>query len=141
MKNYVAIGVLVVLCGLAEVRAQDGAAAASSQGAGKPRLENKLGLTDEQVKKMREIRDSGGSMAEMRAVLTPEQRAEAARMRSGSGAQGTRGARLQGYLGLSDEQMADITRILRDGGSREDVRAVLTPEQRSKYDAMHDTGD
>lgn len=44
-------------------------------------MEDKLGLTDEQVRKMREIRDNGGSMADMRAVLTQEQQVKAARMR------------------------------------------------------------
>jgi Spy/CpxP family protein refolding chaperone len=38
------------------------------------RMQKNLGLTDEQVKQMREIRERGGSREEMRAVLTEEQR-------------------------------------------------------------------
>ena len=38
------------------------------------RMQRNLGLTDEQVKQMREIRERGGSREEMRAVLTEEQR-------------------------------------------------------------------
>ena len=45
------------------------------------RIQNELGLTDEQVTKMREIRDQGGSRADMQAVLTPEQQTKATAMR------------------------------------------------------------
>lgn len=38
------------------------------------RMQKNLGLTDDQVKQMREIRERGGSREEMRAVLTDEQR-------------------------------------------------------------------
>jgi len=38
------------------------------------RMQKNLGLTDDQVKQMREIRERGGSREEMRAVLTEEQR-------------------------------------------------------------------
>jgi len=37
------------------------------------RMQRNLGLTDDQVKQMREIRERGGSREEMRAVLTEEQ--------------------------------------------------------------------
>ena len=40
-------------------------------------MKDSLGLTDEQVQKMREIRDNGGTREEMNAVLTPEQRVKA----------------------------------------------------------------
>jgi Spy/CpxP family protein refolding chaperone len=38
------------------------------------RMQRNLGLTDEQVRQIREIRDRGGSGEEIRAVLTEEQR-------------------------------------------------------------------
>lgn len=39
------------------------------------RMQERLGLTDEQVQQMQEIRANGGSRKDMRAVLTDEQRA------------------------------------------------------------------
>ncbi len=109
---------------------------------GKPphmaQMEDKLGLTDEQVQKMREIRDNGGSMADMRAVLTPEQQVKAAQLRKEhKGDLGERKAQMQQSLGLSDEQVAKMAQIRKDGGSREDMRAILTPEQQAKFDALH----
>jgi len=108
---------------------------------GKPpniaQMEDQLGLTDEQVQKMREIRDNGGSMADMRAVLTPEQQVKAAQLRKEhKGDLAERKAQMQQSLGLSDEQMAKMAQIRKDGGSREDIRAVLTPQQQTKFDAM-----
>ena len=40
-------------------------------------------------------------------------------------------ARMQENLGLSDEQMAQIREIRENGGSREEIRAVLSDEQRA----------
>lgn len=101
------------------------------------RMQNELDLTDEQVKKMREIRDQGGSRAEMQAVLTPEQRARAAGLRKEhAGELEERKARMQEHLGLSNEQMTKMEEIRTQGGTREDMRAVLTPEQQAKFDAM-----
>lgn len=114
-----------------------------AQGGKPPRIaqmEDKLGLTDEQVQKMRAIRDSGGSMADMRAVLTPEQKVKAAQLHKENtehnGGLAEREARMQQALGLSDEQVAKMAQIRKDGGSREDMRAVLTPGQQAKFDAM-----
>ena len=39
--------------------------------------------------------------------------------------------RMQEHLQLSDTQVAEIRSIRENGGSREDVRAVLTDEQRT----------
>jgi periplasmic protein CpxP/Spy len=101
------------------------------------RVQNELDLTDEQVKKMREIRDQGGSRAEMQAVLTPEQQAKAAALRKEhAGERQERQARMQEHLGLSEEQKTKMAEIRKQGGSREDMRAVLTPEQQAKFDAM-----
>ncbi len=102
------------------------------------RMKNDLDLTDEQVKKMREIRDNGGSREEMQAVLTPEQRAKAAEKKTEYRSDRTRRrARVQEELGLSDEQMDKMNAIKRNGGTREDMREVLTPEQQAKWDGMH----
>jgi Spy/CpxP family protein refolding chaperone len=101
------------------------------------RIKNDLDLTDEQVKKMREIRDQGGSRADMQAVLTPEQRAKAAGLREEhQGEREERKAHMQEYLGLSDEQKTKMAEIRKQGGSRDEMRAVLTPEQQAKFDAM-----
>jgi len=99
-------------------------------------LKNDLNLTDEQVKKMREIRDNGGTREEIQAVLTPEQRAKHAALRKQH--QGDRKARkseMQQQMGLTDAQKKQIAEIRRKGGTREEVRAVLTPEQQAKLDA------
>ena len=93
------------------------------------------------------------AVADVRAVLSEEQRtmldthrarrqgqreADTGRWTSGEG-RGMRGrsprmAHLQQALGLSDEQAAEIREIRANGGSREDVRAVLTDEQRVLMD-------
>lgn len=39
--------------------------------------------------------------------------------------------RMQEHLGLSDSQMSQMREIRENGGSREDMRAVLSDEQRS----------
>ncbi len=44
---------------------------------------------------------------------------------------GDRMARMQEQLGLSDEQMKQIREIRENGGSREEMRAVFTDEQRA----------
>jgi Spy/CpxP family protein refolding chaperone len=101
------------------------------------RMQDDLGLTDEQVAKMREIRDSGGTREEMQAVLTPEQRLKAAELKKEhKGERVAARARVQEELGISDEQMEEMNEIRRNGGSREDMRAVLTPEQQVKFDGM-----
>jgi Spy/CpxP family protein refolding chaperone len=101
------------------------------------RIKNNLDLTDEQVKKMREIRDNGGSRADMQAVLTPEQRAKAAGLRKEhAGELEERKAHMQEQLGLSDEQKAKMAELRKQGGSREEMRAVLTPEQQAKAAEM-----
>ena len=41
-------------------------------------------------------------------------------------------ARMQQELGLSDEQMEEMRQIREQGGSREDMHAVLTDEQQDK---------
>jgi Spy/CpxP family protein refolding chaperone len=98
------------------------------------RMKDNLGLTDEQVKKMREIRDQGGSREEMAEVLTPEQRAKAGALRK------EHAAKIQETLGLTREQKKKMAEIRKQGGSREEMRAVLTPEQQAKFDALRGQG-
>jgi Spy/CpxP family protein refolding chaperone len=101
-------------------------------------MKNNLGLTDEQVNQMREIRQAGGTREDVRAVLSPEQQAKAVKLRqSQKGKDMKRKGRLQ-HLDLGDEQVAKIQSIRQSGGSREEIRAVLTPEQRAELDASHD---
>ena len=102
------------------------------------RMQNNLGLTDEQVQQMRDIRQAGGSREDMNAVLNPEQQAKAVKLRkTHKGKGGDRKRRLR-QLDLSDEQKTQIQNIRKEGGSREEVRAVLTPEQQAKLDAAHE---
>ncbi len=140
MKKFVMALSLVLVSNV--VLAQPAAApagASPANGKAPPiaRVKDSLDLTDEQVKKMREIRDGGGTRAEMQAVLTPEQQAKAAALRKAHKSErGDRRDRMQEQLGLSDEQMKEMAAIRQKGGSRADMRAVLTPEQQTKFDAL-----
>jgi Spy/CpxP family protein refolding chaperone len=48
---------------------------------------------------------------------------------------GDRMARMQERLGLSDDQVIQMKEIRESGGSRKDMRAVLTEDQRAQIDA------
>lgn len=87
MKRLITcIFLLVLLSGTAYAQSdQDGDLQKQGQGQGKghgqqgsgdriARMQKNLGLTDDQVKQMVEISESGGSREEMRAVLTEEQK-------------------------------------------------------------------
>lgn len=101
------------------------------------RMQAELELTDEQVAEMRRIREEGGTREEIHAVLTDEQRAKAEQMRKSHGKRGgDKLARMQQHLGLSDEQVAEMRTIRDNGGSREEMNAVLTDEQRAQLDQM-----
>ena len=52
----------------------------------------------------------------------------------GQGKHGERLKRMQQHLQLTDEQVEQIREIRRNGGNREDVRAVLTEEQIQKME-------
>ena len=54
--------------------------------------------------------------------------------RQGRSGGGDRMARMQQILGLSDEQMTQMREIRENGGSREDMSAVLSDEQRAIMD-------
>lgn len=99
------------------------------------RMQSELGLTDEQMQQMKDIRESGGSREDAAAVLTEEQREKMRELREQhpdrSRMQEHR-ARMQVELGLTDEQMRQMHEIRQSGGSREDAAAVLTQEQREK---------
>ena len=51
--------------------------------------------------------------------------------RGGDGRGGDRLARMQQHLSLTDAQVEEIRAIRENGGSREDVRAILSDEQRA----------
>ena len=51
------------------------------------KMQQRLGLTDEQIARMKEIRQNGGSKEDMRAVLTDEQRATMVELRRQRSAQ------------------------------------------------------
>ena len=97
------------------------------------RMQQELGLTDEQVAEMRAIRQSGGSQEEVQAVLTEEQQSKAKEFRIEMKApRGERMSRMQQHLDLSDAQVAQMKEIREQGGSREEIHAVLTQEQQEK---------
>ncbi len=97
------------------------------------RMQQELGLSEDQLQQMREIREQGGSREEMRAVMTEEQQAKAKELRKNSkGDHAQRISRMQEHLGLSDGQVTQMQEIREQGGSREDMQAVLTEEQQAK---------
>lgn len=51
--------------------------------------------------------------------------------------QGARMQHIQQNLGLSQEQVDQIRTIRQNGGGRDEIRAVLTEEQRAKMDQHH----
>ncbi|MEH6593192.1 MAG: hypothetical protein V7746_23175 [Halioglobus sp.] len=99
-------------------------------------IQQELNLSEEQKEQMREIRNRGGSREEIREILTEEQQVKAKKMREGhEGNREQRIARMQKHLDLSDEQVVKMHQILEEGGSREEIQAVLTDEQRTKLKA------
>lgn len=101
----------------------------------KARMQQELGLSEEQMEQIREIREQGGTREDVHAILTEEQQAKAKELRETHEAKrAQRMVQMQERLDLSDEQIAQIKDIRAQGGSREDVQAVLTDEQKSKAD-------
>jgi Spy/CpxP family protein refolding chaperone len=97
------------------------------------RMHQALGLSAEQVEEIEAIKDAGGSREDIQQVLTEEQREKAAQLREKRHAKfAARLGRMQEHLGLSDDQVAEMKAIRESGGSREDVHAVLTDEQRDQ---------
>ena len=99
------------------------------------RMQAELGLSDEQMQQMKEIRESGGSREDAAAVLTEEQREKMRELREqhpDRARMQEHRARMQVELGVTDEQMQQMHEIRRNGGSREDAAAVLTEEQRAQ---------
>ena len=100
------------------------------------RMQQELGLSEEQMQQMREIREQGGSRDDMQSILTDEQQGKMREMRaSNKGERGQRMTRMQENLGLSDEQMQQMQQIREQGGGREEMHAVLTDEQRATVEA------
>lgn len=97
------------------------------------RMQQELGLSEEQVQQMREIREQGGSREDMQSILTDEQQGKMQEMRANNkGGREQRMTRMQENLGLSDEQMHEIRE---QGGGREEMHAILTDEQRATMEA------
>ena len=98
------------------------------------RMRQHLNLSDAQVEEMQRIRDEGGSREAMRAVLTEEQRVRMQEAREAHGK--TMRKRMRQELDLTDDQVAEMQRIREQGGSREEMHAVLTDDQRARLQAM-----
>ncbi|MCX2980270.1 hypothetical protein EYC98_05230 [Halieaceae bacterium IMCC14734] len=99
------------------------------------RMQQHLGLSDEQVQQMQAIRDDGGSREDMQAVLTAEQREKMEQHRASKGKGGDRLARMQKHLQLTDDQVEQMREIRANGGGRDEMQAVLTEEQRQQLEA------
>lgn len=101
------------------------------------RMQEELGLTEEQVEQIREIRESGGGREEIHEVLTEEQQAKAHELRSQRKEKHAgKLERMQEELELTDEQLAEMREIRESGGSRKDMHAVLTDEQQAKFEEL-----
>ncbi len=91
-----------------------------------------LTLTPEQTAKIRQIRRE--SRAQIQSLLTPEQQEQfAGGRKQGSLSPGQEATERKGLrdLNLSPEQRAQIRQIQRS--SREQIQALLTPEQQQQY--------
>jgi Spy/CpxP family protein refolding chaperone len=136
MKYGITLALLAVMSAPLVGIAADGKPAVTDEQLSK--MQQQLQLSDEQVAKMRQIRDDGGSRKDMRAVLTDEQKAQGqAKVKEGkSGMTEEQLGRMQKQLKLSDEQVAKMRQIQADGGSKQDVLAVLTDEQKAQAKEM-----
>lgn len=65
-------------------------------------------------------------------VAAPLAFAEGKNKQGGEHRNKQRAAHMQEQFGVSDDQLSQMREIRDDGGSREDVRAVLTDDQRSQ---------
>jgi len=96
-------------------------------------VQRELGLSEEQAAQIKAIRESGGSREDIDALLTPEQQAKMAPIKeSHKGLREKRIAKMQKRLDLSEGQVEEIREIRESGGTREDVLAILSEEQRAK---------
>ncbi len=90
-----------------------------------------LGLTDSQKARLAEIRNN--TRTEIDKILTPEQRQQ--RQQRQANSQNRQEGRNRGSkANLTDAQKADIKKIMQS--SRADMEAVLTPEQKVKFDQL-----
>jgi hypothetical protein len=100
-------------------------------------MQKRLQLSDEQMSQMRKIRDEGGSKKEMGAVLTDEQKARAKEQKARAKEQKStmtdeQLSKLQKQVQLSDQQMSKMRKIREDGGTRKEIFAVLSNEQKAQ---------
>lgn len=133
MKYRLTLSLLAVVSAPLMVLAEEDKPAVTDERLGK--MQQQLQLSDEQVAKMRQIRDEGGTTKDMRAVLTDEQRAKVG-SKPKSSLTDERLSEMQMQLELSDEQIAKMRQILEDGGTRKDVLAVLTNDQQAALKKM-----
>jgi hypothetical protein len=108
-------------------------ALAQQKGPKLEKMQQHLGLSEDQVEQIRQIKAEGGNREDIKAVLTEEQQErmrEHRQQKKGQGqGKGPKLERMQQNLGLSDEQVEQMRQIKAEGGSREDIKAVLTEEQ------------
>ena len=117
---------------IAEPEAAQDAPPHGQPGGHHPAWHDEIGITDEQRQEMRRIHESQGSRADINAVLTPEQQEKVRAMKDTQRGGGRGLEQLREELGLSDEQLAQMKKIREEGGSRQDMAKVLTPEQKEK---------
>ena len=141
MKNFKIAVVIAALTAAPLVLAEGYGQGAGKRGGGAPaaHLQERFGVTDEQLQQMREIRESGGSREDARAILSEDQRSQIDQYRQENPRGGSGGKNreeritfMQQNFGVSDEQIQQMREIRESGGSREDARAVLSDDQRAQ---------
>ena len=134
MKNLIVAVGMVLVSGVAFAQPGDAQERhPHGKSGGPPPWFDEIGVTEEQHAEMRAIRESGGSRDDIKAVLTSEQQQQLDELKEARG--GSRADRIEVMkerLDLSDEQVAQMQEIREEGGNREDMFEVLTPEQQEK---------
>ena len=162
MKKFIITATLISALGLASTSAiaEDGNRLENHMA----RMQQALGLTDEQAAQIKSLREAQrtamqtsreSNRQQIEALLTPEQKEKFSTMKQRGHKRGgsermqkrmdKRMTRMQEKLGLSDEQVAQIkslreaqhtaSQAARDS-HRQQIEALLTPEQKEKFNAM-----
>lgn len=94
-------------------------------------------VTAEQKQEIRKLVAAGGTRKEAREkVLSEEQRAKLAKTSKSESGSRKKGETAMGQLDLTEAQKAKMSKIRAEGGSRKDLRGVLTKDQAAKYDEL-----
>lgn len=134
MKNLILAVGMVLVSGATFAQPEEGRERhPHGKPGGPPPWFDEIGVSEEQREEMRAIKESGGSREDIRAVLTSQQQAQLDELKEAhGGSRADRIERMKEKLDLTDEQVEQMQKIREEGGDREDMFDVLTPEQQEK---------